>query len=68
MPGLEERRGIGRVEGDLKGERSESEEKESEAMEDERERKGIEDYADEKHHHRSLAVQKRCRHGRTERG
>lgn len=34
-------------------------------MEEERERERIEDSADEEQHHRSLAVEKRRRHGRT---
>jgi len=65
VPGAEKRRGIGRVERDFEGEGGEGEERESDAMEEEREREGIEEYADEKHRHRSLAVQKRRRHGRT---
>jgi len=65
VPGAEKRRGIGRVERDFEGEGGEGEERESGAMEEEREREGIEDYADEEHHHRPLAVQKRRRHGRT---
>ena len=34
-------------------------------MEEERERERIEESADEEQHHRSLAVEKRRRHGRT---
>ena len=65
VPGAEKRRRIGRVERDFEGEGGEGEERESNAMEEERGREGIEKYADEKHHHRPLAVQKRRRHGGT---
>lgn len=66
-PGVELGEGSGRVGEDIEGESGESEEREGDAVEEEREREGEEDTTDEQKHHCSLSVHQpghRHRHGR----